>query len=69
MSGKPPKPDFRGMTTNERLMAAGLLDDFDAAAKRRDRAAMIELFDRVDLAGQAPAIADAILADPARYGY
>jgi|HubBroStandDraft_6_1064221.scaffolds.fasta_scaffold42220_5 hypothetical protein len=33
-----PKPDFRGMTTNERLFAVGLMDKFDSAARKRDRA-------------------------------
>jgi hypothetical protein len=32
-----PKPDFRGMTTNERLLTAGLMDKFDSAARKRDR--------------------------------
>jgi len=31
------------MTVNERLFAAGLLADFDGAAKRRDREKMIDI--------------------------
>ena len=67
--GPSSKADFRGMTTNERLWATGLLDDFDAAARSRDRAQMIELLSRVDLGSQAEWIADTILANPERYGF
>jgi len=30
------KPNYMGMTVNERLFAAGLLDEFDDAARARD---------------------------------
>lgn len=58
-----------GMTTNERLAAAGLLESFDAAAKMQDRDRMIELLRRTDLADEAVAIAETILANPKRYGF
>jgi len=54
------------MTVNERLVDADLLDQFDAAAKRRDRPAMIDLLAQVDVSSET---ADAILNNPAFYGY
>lgn len=60
---------FTGMTTNERLYAANLLDAFDQAARRRDRARMVEVLGKVQLADQAEKIADAILSEPQRYGF
>ena len=64
-----PKPDYSGMTTNERLFVAGLLDAFDDAARRRDKAKMIACLSEVDLSAQAADIAESILAEPGRYGY
>jgi hypothetical protein len=64
-----PEAEYAGMTTNERLLVAGLLDAFDAAARARDRARMIEILGRVELGDQADWIADTILADPQRYGF
>ena len=61
--------EYAGMTVNERLFAAGLLDAFDAAAKRRDRDEMIRLLASVELEGpDGPAIVDTILANPGKYG-
>lgn len=60
---------FAGMTVNERLFSAGILDQFDAAARRRDRLAMLSLLRRVSLTErQAAETADTILADPSFYG-
>ena len=58
----------RGMTVNERLYAASLMDIFDDAVRHRDRAAMIRIlrFVHVD---PAEATADPILKDPRKYGY
>ena len=56
------------MTVNERLSAAGLIDTFDAAARARDPDRMTEILSDVAIEN-APATADAILADPARFGY
>jgi len=62
--------DFAGMTVNERLFHASLLDAFDAAAKTRDRVQMIALLTQVALPREeAERIADTILASPAFYGY
>lgn len=61
---------FAGKTVNERLFECGAIADFDLAAKIRNRDKMIEILLGVDLTeGQAIQNADAILADPERYGY
>jgi hypothetical protein len=65
----PPKVDFGGMTVNERLSAAGLMTEFHAAAASRDRERMISVLGKVGLASQAAQIADAISANPKRYGF
>ena len=64
-------PDYGGggMTVNERLYSAGLLDDWDAAARARSRDRMIELLGEVDLGHQAQWIVDTILAKPSKYGF
>lgn len=59
---------FAGMTVNERLYHADLLDDFDRAAVARDRAEMISILDKVYV-GNSGETADAILDDPGKYGY
>ena len=65
----PNAPRFSGMTVNERLSSAGLVEVWDAAVAQRDRQLGIDLLGRVDLASQAAAIVDAVLADPAKYGF
>jgi hypothetical protein len=63
------KTDYRGMTTNERLYVAGLLQQFDDAARSRDKRLMVCLLQRVDIAeSDAGDIAESILADPTQYG-
>jgi len=58
------------MTVNERLAVAGLLGQFDDAARRRDRAAMISLLIQVALSDkQATTTIDTLLANPKHYGY
>ena len=52
---------FDAMTTNERLVEAGLIDAWDNAVSRRDRPEMIALLGQVDLAEQAAWIADRAL--------
>ena len=59
--------DYRGMTTNERLWTAGLMEEWDAAMQSRDRERMIEILSKVGLASQAVSIADTVLANPWRY--
>ena len=63
-------PRFLGMTTNERLVAAGLLEQWDEAVRARHRGQRIALLEQVEIAGAgAIEIADAVLASPARYGF
>jgi len=58
------------MTVNERLVVSGLMDEFDAAVRRRDRDAMIAILRKVALTEKGAAeTAGAILADPSYYGY
>ena len=60
---------FGGMTVNERLFVAGILDQFDDAARRRDRPAMLAYLRRVAMTdSQAVETADAILANPSFHG-
>lgn len=61
--------DVEGMTPNERLFHFGLLDAFDRARGRGDRAEMISLFHRAYFPSpDADRSVDMILADPTRYG-
>lgn len=60
---------YNGMTVNERLFVAGLLSEWDEAARARNRNRMIELLTRVDLARDAAKICDAVLANPTLYGF
>lgn len=59
---------YDGMTANERLFMAGLMDAWDQATKARDRGEMAVILSRVELAEDAPAIIDTVLANPAKYG-
>ena len=63
-------PDYSGMTLNERLVEAGLMDRFEQAARSRDLAAMVSLLMQVALEEkEARWSAETILANPAKYGY
>lgn len=59
---------YEGMTVNERLYAAGLLDAFDNATQSGDRSRMIEILKTVQVI-LAEQVADQILSNPAKYGY
>jgi len=62
--------DYSGMTTNERLFAAGRLDDFDNAARCRDVDAMIAILVTVQFTmDEARSIAETCLATPEKYGF
>lgn len=62
------KPNFAGMTTNERLFVAGLLESFDDAALRNDREGMISLLQQVAFSeADAADCVDQILAHPEVY--
>lgn len=52
---------FRGLTVNERLFAAGLLEEWDAAIRTSDRDRLIEILTKVYLADQATQIANKLL--------
>lgn len=43
------KPDYRGMSLNERLFTAGLLDQFDEALAEGDRAKLEGILAEVDV--------------------
>lgn len=68
MSGT--RPNFGGMTVTERLVTAGLTGGFDDAIAVRDRQRAIELLEQVAMSEDSAAMTvDAVLADPAKYGY
>ena len=73
MSGSLSKPTFQelqGMTVNERLFALGLFEEFDKAAKARDKKAMIDILKSCSMNDdQCEETSEAILRDPKRYGY
>jgi len=61
---------YAGMTVNERLSEAGLLPEFDQAARLRDRELMLDILKRVGMTlEQSEYTADTILDNPAHYGY
>ncbi len=61
-------PGLAGMTVNERLSHVGIIDRRDEAARLQDRETMIALLEQIEVS--APQlIADAVLADPKKYGF
>jgi hypothetical protein len=52
---------YSGMTVNERLCVAGLLQQWDQAVLNKNREKLAELLKRVELADQAPAIVESVL--------
>lgn len=61
---------YSGMTVNERLFEAGLMDDFEAAIRARDRARVISVLTRVELSPEDAAFTvDTIFGNPKQYGY
>ncbi len=62
------QPGYSGMMLNERLFAAGLLDAFDDAARRRDRSQMIDLLRRVEVKTPEWSV-NTILDHPEKYGF
>ena len=56
------------MTVNERLFHVGILDQWDAAVRRRDRKEMVALLVQVEVT--APHVtADTVLANLQAYGF
>ena len=61
--------DYSGMTANERLFEAGLMEQFDGAANKRDRSLMIEILEKVQLnQEQAERTVDSLLVNSRFYG-
>jgi hypothetical protein len=62
------KRNYDSLAVNERLLVSGLLEQFDAAANRRDRDRMISMLRRVELSlGYAAKWVDALLEDQTLY--
>ena len=61
--------DYSGMTVNERLFTAGLIDRWDSAIHAADREAASAVLDMVGLASQSSRIVDAVLENPGTYGF
>jgi hypothetical protein len=67
---RPSDEQLRGMTVNERLFAYGLLDAWDEFARKRDRSQMIALLIQTAIdREQAERTVDAVINNPAMYGY
>jgi hypothetical protein len=62
-------PPYAGMTVNERLFWADLLDKWDSAIRAGDRQAAIDVLSEVELGSQADRIVDTTLANPTKYGF
>ena len=58
---------YAGMTVNERLFDAGLMEAFGNAMQARDRAEMIRLLAKVDVADAIRSV-DEMLRNPTHYG-
>jgi len=58
---------FTGMTGNERLYEAGVMDAWDVALRARDRDTMIKLLEIAEWGEAAAETVDLILRNPERY--
>jgi hypothetical protein len=67
-SQKMPSP-YAGMTSNERIVVAGRLSEWDKAVYASNRLKMIEILTDLDLGSQAESVVDQILSNPEFYGY
>ena len=64
------EPNVGGMTVNERLYHFGLLAQFDAAIRARNKAAAIKVLTQARFSPeQAEYTASQVLGAPERYGY
>ena len=62
--------DYVGLTVNERLVVSGLLDQFDAAARRRNRDAMLQMLNQLALPPHyADVWVDTLLGDTTFFYY
>jgi hypothetical protein len=59
--------DYSGMTVNERLFTAGLLEEWDAATSARDRGHLVAILRQVHVSDPDRSV-DAHLARPTKYG-
>jgi hypothetical protein len=67
---RPTDQELRGMTVNERLVACGVLAQWDAAVRRRNGSEMIEVLRSVALTEQQAAqTTHAVLQNPKKYGF
>jgi len=61
---------YGGMTLNERLFGAGLLDAFDSFIKGSDDEGAVSILTKVELSpDEAKVIVAAVRQHPAKYGY
>jgi hypothetical protein len=62
--------ELKGMTVNERLFSLGLIVQWDLATKARNRQKMIEILIQCKFTKeQSEQTSDAVLKNPARYGF
>lgn len=70
MNKKYSETELKGMTVNERLFSLGLMDQFEGAAKVRNRQRMIEVLLQCAFSqDQSEQTTDAVLKNPAMYGF
>ena len=68
-STRPSDQELSGMTVNERLVVCGVIDKWDAAAKRRNKGDMIAILRDVALTEtQAIDTVEAVIQTPKAYG-
>jgi len=61
---------YGGMTINERLFAAKLINDFDSAVIQKNKDKIILILKSVELsADDAEQCCNSILSNPTKYGY
>ena len=66
----PPHPNYSAMTVNERLLVAGLLDEWDSAVTAGDCKKAIEILSWVDMDQTSAAhTVDTTLGNPSKYGF
>ena len=62
------KPKYAGMSTRERLCAAGIAKEFEAAVQDRDIESMVTILLQTEVAyPESRAIAEAIAEDPEKH--
>ena len=70
MNRKYSETELKGMTVNERFFALGLIDQFERAAKTKNRQKMIGVLLQCAFSQeQSEQTTDAVLKNPAKYGF